>query len=127
MNSAEFIDFVSSLDPSDAPPAVIALLFEHVGSITKFAKAVSDRANELAKANELPGYGLKPGNKKPLAWQGDGAYPEAWYEKKLLSPTQVIKQNFATEKYLLDAELAVRPDSEIVPVKLDAPAGAELF
>lgn len=127
MNTEDFIEFVSSLDPSDAPPEVIALLFEHVGSITKFAAAVSARANELAKASELPGYGLKPGNRKPLTWLGDGAYPEAWYEKKLLTPTQVIKQNFATEKYLMDAELATRPDSEIVPVKLDAAPGAELF
>lgn len=127
MNTDEFIDYVSNLDPSDAPPEIIAKLFEHVACLTKFAKGVSDRATELAQANALPGYGLKSGNRKPLTWQGDGAYPEQWYEKKLLTPTQVVKQNLATEKYLMDAELAVRPDSDQLPVKLDAKDGAELF
>ncbi len=127
MNTDEFIEFVSSLDPCDAPPEVVAKLYDHVASITKFAAAISARACELAKANELPGYGLKPGSRKALAWAADGAYPEAWYEKKLLSPTQVVKQNLATEKYLLDAELAKRPDSDVVPVKLDARDGAEIM
>jgi hypothetical protein len=127
MNTDEFISFAVEMDPRDAPPEVIAKLYEHAAHLTKFAKAVSDRATELAKADALPGYGLKPGNRKPLAWLGDGVYPEAWYERKLLTPTQVVKQDLATEKYLLDAELAHRPEPEAVPVKLDAPAGAEVF
>lgn len=127
MNTDEFIDYVSNLDPSDAPPEVIAKLFEHVGCVTKFAAAVSARANELAKAHQLPGYKLTAGSRKALSWQGDGAYPEGWYEKKLLTPTQVVKQNLATEKYLIDAELAVRLVSELVPVKQTAAAGEELF
>lgn len=127
MNTDEFIDFVSNLDPSDAPPEVIAKLFEHVACLTKFAGAVCARANVLAQANALPGYGLKRGSRKPLSWREDVAYPEQWYEKKLRTPTQVVKENLATEKYLVDAELAVRPDSDQVPVKLDAKAGAEIF
>ena len=127
MNTDEFIQFLTDMDPSDAPPEIIAKLFDNVAHLTKFAKSITDRAHELAKAGELPGYGLKPGNRKALKWQGDGPYPEQWYETKLLTPSQVVVQNLATEKYLLDSELAVRPDPEIVPVKLDALPGSEVF
>lgn len=127
MNTDDFIDFISNLDPCDAPPAIVAKLYEHLGSITKFAGAVNARAVELAKASELPGYGMKPGRTCALAWAADGVYPEPWYEKKLLSPTQVVKQNLATEKYLTDACLALRPPADPVPVKLEGREGNELF
>lgn len=127
MNTDELIKFVTEMDPSDAPPEIIAKLYDNVGSITRFAAAVSARANELAKAQMLPGYGLKPGKTCALAWVGLGPFPETWYERNLLSPTQIVKQHLSSEKALTEAGLAARPESDKVPVKLGDKEGNELF
>jgi hypothetical protein len=126
MNTDEFIIFITEMDPADAPPEILAKLYDHVSSLTKFAKTVSDCATQAAKAGILPGYELKPGRAKPMRWR-EATLPDAWYERVALSPAQVIKQNLATEKQLMERGLVERPERDVVPVKIGGRDGEEVF
>lgn len=123
MTLDDFINFIQR-DPREASPETIAKLLRWTSQMTKFAKAVDARADELAKANELPGWTLGKGRAKPLAWL-DGAEtnaPDTWFEKKLPTPTQLVKSGKSTEAELIKNGLAIRPEPDLVPVEINCEA-----
>lgn len=127
MNTDAFIQFLTDMDPADAPPEVIAKLFDNVSSLTKFAKTVADMATQLAQTNELPGYELKKGRTKPLSWIEGAVLPDAWYEKKPITPSQVVTRKLASETTLTKQNFASRPESDMVPVRIGGKVGEEIF
>jgi hypothetical protein len=124
MTLDDFIQFITERDPAAATPESIAKLFPHVSAIKKFADAVSDCAEQLAKSDSLPGYALGKGRAKPLQWV-EGFTNPTWMETKQLSPAQVIKNNLASEAVLTKQGWAVRPESELVPVPIAAERSRE--
>lgn len=118
MTLDDFIQFITERDPASATPESIAKLLPHVSAIKKFADGISECADQLAKANSLPGYTLGKGRTKPLVWK-EGFTNPTWMETKLLSPAQVIKNNLASEATLIKQGWASRPESESVPVPIE--------
>lgn len=121
MNTEQaIIWFTAMVDRThEAPPDIVAKLLPHVGTLKKFAEAIVERANELARSDELPGYTKGEGRAKALAWVDDADLPAFLYESKPMSPAQAIKYKLISEDAAVKQGWAVRSASEVVAVKLD--------
>lgn len=116
----EHIEFLFTTHVEGLSPDEIADLYAHVSKLSDFVSRVNAAAGDLATAGNLPGYGFGQGKTKPLAWTDAAeanAKPE-WFEKKLKTPTQVVKAGLATEEDLVAAGIARRDTPNPIIVKL---------
>jgi hypothetical protein len=121
MNTEQsIIWFTAMVDRThEAPPEIVAKLLPHVSTLKKFAEAIAERANELARSDELPGYTKGEGRAKALAWVDDADLPAFLYESKPMSPAQAIKNKLVSEETITKQGWAVRSASEVVAVRLE--------
>lgn len=126
MNTDEALIWFTTMDPAEAPPAIIAKLLPHMPALVKFAESVKERANELARADALPGYGKGTGRAKPMAWVEGADLPAFLFESKPVSPAAAIKAKLVSEETITKHKWAERGESDVVAVKLEeaTPAAA---
>lgn len=103
-NQAATVCTTASVMMSPVQAASAMTLFPRV---RKWMDGVEEAWEGAAKAGQLPGITTKP-RKSPLRWMTTDV-PDAWCDKKPMTPTQVVKGGHATESELLDKGLAVRP------------------
>lgn len=62
-------------------------------------------------------YTLVPGNRPPLKWCDGAVIDDSWYERKLMTPTQVAK--VVGEETLVSKKLAFRPEPSLTLKKVN--------
>lgn len=100
----------------------IADQFSNIKIYNNTISKIECEAEALAKNNQLPGYTMRPGKRKPLKWYGIPPREVGGlsiYKEEPMTPTQVAKAlGKDGEEFIVGQALASRPESDMEIYKL---------